>query len=481
MTRSSIVIVCLMILTVGWSTQSKVNVDSLSEEEDTPVELEHVERPLVDGEDRPWRAPTYANQKAALGYSDAAFRIPAGLEDRVAFWMDIYTKYTTQQGVLHDSRYVHIVYEPVDFYELDGQRARRNRVKSQKNAIEERLKRLHGLKDPSTLVGEDLRYWKMFEAVDEKNKFLEASRKGRLRFQLGQRDRMIEGIFQSGRHIEEMEDIFRSEGLPIELTRLPFVESSFNLRARSKVGASGIWQFMRSTARQYMRMDPSVDERNDPVLSTRAAARKLRDNYRMLESWPLAVTGYNHGPHGVMRLVKKYKTTDITELTDVRKGRFGFASANFFASFLAALIIEGNAEVYFGPLKWMPALRGTEIKLDKHLPAGQLVTWFDGDLERAKAFNPHVRSHVWKSGRILAKNFIRVPTDRVARVESEMKNLKVTPMVKPGEGEPYVIQAGETLSHIADRFGVKIQHLLEINDIENPRRIRAGQKIIIPN
>src|SRR4029078_12446805 len=122
--------------------------------------------------------------------------------------------------------------------------------------------------------------------------------------------------------------IFRQEGLPIELTRLPFVESSFNLRARSKVGATGLWQFMRSTARLYMRMDASADERNDPLRATRAAAKKLRDNFEMLQSWPLPITAYNRGPSGVKRLTEKLGTTDIVDIIDVRKGHFGFASAN---------------------------------------------------------------------------------------------------------------------------------------------------------
>src|SRR5690606_17165036 len=123
----------------------------------------------------------------------------------------------------------------------------------------------------------------------------------RLRFQLGQSDIFKEGIVRSGQYLRQMEEIFREQGMPVELTRLPFVESSFNLKACSRVGACGIWQFMRSTAKAYMRpMNAYVDERRDPLISTRAAARKLRKNYEMLEDWPLAVTGYNHGPYGIL-------------------------------------------------------------------------------------------------------------------------------------------------------------------------------------
>ena len=82
---------------------------------------------------------------------------------------------------------------------------------------------------------------------------------------------------------------------------LPHVESSFNAAAYSKVGAAGLWQFMRSTGRRYMRVDDAVDERLDPYRSTEAAAQLLAYNYRVLGSWPLALTAYNHGAAGMRR------------------------------------------------------------------------------------------------------------------------------------------------------------------------------------
>lgn len=460
-------------------------------DEDTPVVPEAIERPPAAGADQPWKAPDYSGQERALGYTPDAFKTPAGMEPRVAFWVDIYTKYTTDQGVLHDSRYINLVYETVDFSDLVqnegltlGQRekARRDRVKQAKKDIEERLLRLQKLTGPEGLEGDDLRYWNLFAEVTEPKKFFEASRKGRLRFQLGQRDRFIEGIYQSGRHIKEMEEIFKREGIPLELTRLPFVESSFNLKARSKVGASGIWQFMRSTARSYMRMDGSVDERNDPLRSTVAAARKMRNNYEMLQAWPLAVTGYNHGPSGVQRLVRKHKTTNLAELTEMRGGRFGFASANFYASFLAAVRVEQSADKYFGPsLKRMAELRGSEIKLEKPLAIRQLVSWFDNDLGKAQTYNPHVRPHMWPKGTVQGRNFIRVATEKATLAQEDLSKGRVAAITEgPVEDNEYVMQEGETIGEVADRFKVKVQTLLEMNGISDARRVRAKQKITIP-
>ena len=470
--------------------------EDADEEENTPVmhEAFNVDPLAVGEKPNPWAAPNYVGQEKALGWSPTAFAVPPSMQERVNFWLDIYTKYSTDQGVLHDSLYTHIVYAPVDFTDImqnmtltthQRERERKKRVDGMKAEIRERLHRIAKLPSSEGLEGEDLRYWKMFEKVDgDPKKFYEASEKGRLRFQLGQKDRIVQGIYQSGRYLDQMEQIFREEGLPIELTRLPFVESSFNLRARSKVGASGIWQFMRFTAKAYMKMNAAVDERNDPLKATRAAAKKLRGNYMMLESWPLAVTGYNHGPSGVARMVKKLNTNNLEEMLSTRGGRFGFASANFYASFLAALEAERNAKQYYGgKLFRMPELKGQEIVLDRSLPVAKLLEWFDGDVEKAKRYNPHVIDRAWK-GRVqlLAKNFIRVPPEKVSLVQDGMKNHKVDPARSSSStsDQTYMVESGDNLSAIARQFGVSTQALMDANDIADPRRVRSGQTLVIP-
>ena len=94
--------------------------------------------------------------------------------------------------------------------------------------------------------------------------------------------------------------------MPAALVALPHVESSYNPIARSFVGAAGLWQFTRSTGRRFMQIDHVVDERRDPFLSSVAAASLLQYNYSILKSWPLAITGYNHGVAGMRRAVKKF-------------------------------------------------------------------------------------------------------------------------------------------------------------------------------
>ena len=458
-------------------------------DEETPVELSPLDGAQSGEGERPWMPPKYSAQENSLGYVSGAFSIPPGMEERVSFWIDIYSKFTTHQGLLHDSRYVNVVYETVDFSDIQTRedlsprqktKARRKRVKEAKKNIKARLLRLNKLTSPAGLEGEDLRYWYMFSKIEEKGRFKDATKRNRLRFQLGQKDRFLQGIRFSGRYIQQMESIFRGHGLPVELTRIPFVESSFNLKARSRVGASGIWQFMRYTGRQYLKINWSVDERNDPIVATEAAARMLKGNFEMLGSWPLAVTGYNHGPSGMRRLVRREKTSDLVELLDVRKGRFGFASANFFASFLAALEVEKNAKRYFDKPMWMAEHQRESIKLEKNINHSSLLSLFGGNLEEAKFYNPHIHAYVWRGWRVVRKKSrVFVPVGQKEKVIATIKALKNQRPTRMA-GEKYRVQRGDTLSDIAQRFGVSVRSIINANEISNPRGLRAGQKITIP-
>lgn len=340
--------------------------------------------PVMSAESRMWKAPNFANQKEALGYVDGAFAVPKGMEKQVQFWVDIYSKYTTEQGVIHDMDNVETVYQVVDLKGLKTDREKQKKVDQAKKEIALRLK-------------------------------MDKNQESRLRFQLGQKDRMQTAIFYSGRYLEDMEKIFREAKLPAELTRLAFVESSFNIMARSKVGASGIWQIMPYTARPYKMISSSVDKRNHPLEATKLAAKLLRNNYNMLESWPLAVTGYNHGPTGVKKMANEYKTRDLGHLienVDSRKS-FGFASRNFYACFLAALEVEKNANVYFGSVLWSKPLDSQELKLPVSVKYHDIVKWFDGDKEKAAIYNPHLTTLVTKRGySIPARTVVSIPKDK---------------------------------------------------------------------
>lgn len=393
-------------------------------DEDTPLVKSEVGggKTLTGG--RPFRAPDYSGQDKALGYGTEVFAVPKGLEPQVRFWVDIYSKYTTDQGVIHDTENVALLYEEMDFKEImsdaslslrQKERRKQKLVDERKKQIIEILLKLDKTESPENLSEREKKIWDLFQNISEPHKFREAAHKSRIRFQLGQKDRMQSAIFFSGRYLEDMETIFRENNLPIELTRLVFVESSFNVLARSKVGASGLWQIMRYTARPYRMINSAVDQRNHPMAATRLAARLMKDNYNMLRDWPLALTGYNHGPTGVRKLTEKYKTRNLVDLIQNVKSRrtFGFASRNFYACFMAVLEVEKNTLKYFPKAVWSERLDADEVKLPVSVKYKDLLTWFDGDTEKAEVFNPHL-SRTVRNGRtvIPAATLISIPKNR---------------------------------------------------------------------
>lgn len=420
----------------------------------------------------PWKAPDYSGQENALGWQPDVFSVPPGLATRVAFWKEIYAKYTTDQGVLHDLDDLTIVYEAIDFTLLmkDGRnslrskaRARTKLVKTRRKEVSQRLERLAKIKSERDVRDEgDRKMLAMFTkeslpALFQKNRKRDlenlrkrlktASRVRRIRFQLGQKDKFILGVYYSGRYLRSMEKVFRQERLPIELTRLPFVESSFNIQARSRVGASGIWQFMPRTARPWMMVNRDVDERNDPMTATLASARLMRSNFEQLRSWPLALTAYNHGAAGVARAVRKTKTHDLAVIVNNYGGRrFGFASSNFYACFLAALETEKKARTLLGDIKWSLEFDGAEVDLVKPLSWRTLVDFYDGESALAELQNPHLTEHVRTYNRSIPKGtFVRIPSSRVELARSFIggsisetdlrKRLAITPIPRTVPGE----------------------------------------------
>ena len=296
--------------------------------------------------------------------ADGAMPRPAALEPDVQFWIRVYTQIDTNAGFLHDQYNLAVVYETLHFAPDASQSAREHEVDTHRERIAAALRRIAAAGE-APLAEEDQHIkdlWgsaslgRLHEAVDD------------IRFQLGQADRFRAGLIRAGAWETHIAEALANKGLPAELAVLPHVESSFNPAAYSKVGAAGLWQFMRSTGRRYMRIDRSVDDRLDPFRSTEAAAQLLGYNYRVLGTWPLAITAYNHGTAGMLRAKETLGTADIVTIVRRYSSRtFGFASRNFYVSFLAALDIDRNPEKYFGPVQKQSEARFQELEVPAYV------------------------------------------------------------------------------------------------------------------
>ncbi len=336
------------------------------------------------------------------------FPRPPELERDVEFWIRVYTQVDTNSGFLHDENNLSVVYETLHFAPTTSPREREREVDAARNRIVAALKRIATTGPQNE---EDQRIRRLWGDEGTPIRLLEAT--DHIRFQLGQSDRFRAGLERSGRWEAHIAETLANLGLPAELAVLPHVESSFNPAAHSKVGAAGLWQFMRSTGRRYMRIDSTVDDRLDPFRSTEAAAQLLAYNYRLLGTWPLAITAYNHGAAGVRRAVETLGTDDIA--TIVRRytsPSFGFASRNFYVSFLAALEIDRNPEKYFGHVRREPEVKFQEVPLPLSVSAGVLERALGIDGDTLRALNPALRPVCWRGRRPLPKGYhLRLPID----------------------------------------------------------------------
>jgi membrane-bound lytic murein transglycosylase D len=402
------------------------------------------------------------------------------IRPNVAFWEKIYSKYSSSYGLIHHSENLNIIYEVVKIAESTDRRSRRRnqkKIRSIKEKYRTILAKLANGEKPST--PEERRVLKLFMPLTDRPTLENAINK--IRFQRGQKNRFREGIIRSGAYLARIKRIFRKFGLPEELAYLPHVESSFNYQAYSKFGASGIWQFTWSTGRRFMRVNYTVDERRDPILATYAAASFLKENYELLGSWPLALTAYNHGANGMKRARDKYGSYEqIFKKYDGR--RFGFASRNFYAEFLAAREIAAKYQSHFGPLVLDAPKDCREVKLKNYVPLTALLKHFKVDVNTIKAYNPALRKPVYTGQKYLPRGYyLRLPVKSGQDLKKLAENIPDNIFKNKQKRSRFCrVRRGDTAGVIARRHKVKLKDLIEANNLDRRATIYIGQNLRLP-
>jgi membrane-bound lytic murein transglycosylase D len=418
------------------------------------------------------------------------FPVPDIIRPNVEFWKQVYAQRSVNEVLIHDAEDLGIIYEVVDLRRLfpnrevsDSRQWRKIEQikKGYRHILLSLAKKVAN--DIETMSEKERQVLALFGADVRAKRLRRAARN--VRAQRGLYEQFREGLIRSGLYLDFIERVFEEEGLPWELSVLPHVESSFNYKAYSKIGAAGIWQFIRSTGRLFLKINYEVDERFDPIRATEAAARLLKLNYETLGSWPLAITAYNHGLQGMKRAVRKLRTRDFGEIYKRYRSRsFGFASRNFYAEFLAALEIVENYQAYFGQLEFHRPARFNVIELPRRVPTRSLLEAFDVDLHEFAELNPALRRPVLQGRRRLPKGYpIRLPWREGQDVQVTLASLLLTQEDEPElvDGEYYRVRRGDSLSEIARRYRVPLYTLLEYNDdLEDVHLIREGQLLRIP-
>jgi membrane-bound lytic murein transglycosylase D len=406
---------------------------------------------------------------------------PPELERDVQFWIRVYTEVDTNGGFLHDEHNLAVVYEKLHFAPNTPPRERERIVEQGRARYAAALRRIAAA-NGAPLSEEDQRIADMWGSEGTPARLLEAT--DEIRFQLGQSDRFRAGLIRSGAWETHIAETLANLGLPAELSVLPHVESSFNPAAYSKVGAAGLWQFMRTTGRRYMRIDSAVDDRLDPFRSTEAAAQLLAYNYRLLGTWPLALTAYNHGAEGMRRAKESLGTDDIVKIVRNYKGRtFGFASRNFYVSFLAALEIDRNPEKYFGPIERSGDARFQEVTVPGYVQMATLERALKIDRQKLRELNPALLRSVWEGQRRVPKAYhLRLPVDG-NRWTTELLAARLSPndfFAAQSEPRRYRVRRGDTVASVADQFGVTPETLARSNRMRTSGKLKVGHLISVP-
>jgi membrane-bound lytic murein transglycosylase D len=409
------------------------------------------------------------------------FPNPPEIQPSVQFWLGIYTRYSLREGVMHDSRYPEIVYDVIGLKHPDAPEAHRSnlsRMQKARQNVCDRIERL--IQNPNSEDPELKRIADLFGTTVSLDELRQAKR--RIRCQVGQRDRFREGLIRASASIETIRKIFRDAGVPEDLAYLAHVESSFNNRAHSKSGAAGIWQFTRQTGRHFLQIDHAIDERMDPIRASEAAAFLLKTNYRRLESWPLAITAYNHGMAGMRRAKRRHKTYAAI-FQSYRNRRFRFASRNFYPEFLAAREAAANAHVYFDNLPTSEERPLIRVASDGFLAFKIAARHFNLDTELLGQLNPALCPSVLNGLQDIPRNYpLRLPAHEWHHRLAYNARIPA-PLLRPRQKSlpVYRVRKGDTISSIAKQHDLKASDLIAANNLaKRGNRIVVNQKLRLP-
>ena len=420
--------------------------------------------------------PLLFSTAPAFAKKTVRFPVYAAIRHNVKFWEKVYGSYSSRQGILHDKNDLAIVYsvvDLVDWHTPGAARINKNLIKLARHRYKRILTKLgHGHKPQS-------REEKRIAALFKRNKhrgYLKA--RDSIRLQIGQKDSFRQGVVRSGAYMRTIKSIFRARRMPLELAYLPHVESSFNPRAHSKAGAVGLWQFTRVTGKNFMTINSAVDERYDPLLSSRAAAKLLQKNYSQLGSWPLALTAYNYGRPGMVRALNKEKTYEKI-FKNHKTGLFKFAARNFYSEFIAALRTAKKLEKNRSIVRDRPAAT-IRLRMKGYGDAEKIRRYFRLSRTDFARFNPALRAPVLQGKKYIPKGYpLRLPAlpsikRRVGAMGSRFYHARQI------RDTIYIVKRGDTIGSIGRKFGISTQHLIRANHLGRRAKIRIGRKLVLP-
>ena len=304
----------------------------------------------------------------------------------------------------------------------------------------------------------------------------------KVRYYLDQFSRSGRNDFQqilarSGKYMPMIGNVLREEGLPEELGYLALIESGFIVDRSSPTGAAGIWQLIPATARRYgLRIDSWVDERRDPVKSTRAAAAYLKDLHKYFGRWYLVTAAYNAGEGAVDRAMQISGEKDFWKLRETTKLRD--ETRNFVPKFVAAALIAADPKKYgFASVPYHAPIDYEEIEVYESKSLGALAAMTNISAGTLQELNPELLKGQTPPGTMFR---LKIPL-REETIVASVSDRSVSDRRKDTEPMQVVthrVEKGDTLYSIAHRYGQNVRSVMELNGLST-YTISVGQPLKI--
>jgi membrane-bound lytic murein transglycosylase D len=422
------------------------------------------------------------------------FPCPDELKPKIEFWVRIFQEFKKTQAVFHDSETPEMIYSVIESDTFCSQGRKNSPIEIERSRIKNVLKSIQE-KQSSGSTAYSSEEQTIVNQMKASKTFELDKATDRIRCQNGVREQFEKALSRYRYYKNDVTEILKGANLPEEIQYLPFVESSYNPLAYSKVGAAGLWQIMPKTARVLgLKINASIDERLDPILATKAATRYFDQAYSTMINTatnkgfdarpttlaPYVMTSYNYGITGMKNALSAHGTDFMYMMNNYKGKSFRVAVKNFYASFLAAKHIVMNESTYFQRVEPYQFPAFNTLNVPRNMSATKFSENFSIPVETLRELNPVLTKRVWSGVQPIPQNFpLKIPqgsspesvSKEIAALSSDQIEVKI---------RSYRVERGDNLCGIAKNFDVSCSELMKANGLSGRAMIRVGQVLNIP-
>ena len=289
------------------------------------------------------------------------------------------------------------------------------------------------------------------------------------------REYIQESLTRGTKYLPMIQNVFRAEGLPLDLAYIPIIESGFKMNALSRASAKGPWQFMKPTAKeQGLKYDWYIDERSDPEKATLAAAKYLKSLHKLFDGdWHLVLAAYNGGMGRVQRAMRRAGTDDFWKIS--KSSRYlPRETREYVPLILAAIIVARNPAQYGFDITPEQPVAYEKVGVPRAVDLRRVAEWTGTTIDEIQSLNPELRR--WTTP-VKGEYEVKVPVGTAERLRSELDEAASSEF---GSFNWHTVRRGETLTSIARRLRVSRVDLAEANHLSIRSKVRPGQELIVP-